>query len=92
MLARFDRIAEALTPAATKREQLDAIVERFAQAAAKTALVAVVEDIHWADTATLELLAFLAPKLERLRILLLASFRPDELQPGHPVVRRPSPR
>jgi DNA-binding NarL/FixJ family response regulator len=83
VLARFDRVTDALTPAVTKREQLDAIVERFEKAAAKSALVAVVEDIHWADTATLELLAFLAPKLERLRILLLASFRPDEIQPHH---------
>jgi DNA-binding CsgD family transcriptional regulator len=79
-----DRTARALTPAATKREQLDAIVDRFARAAAKTGLVAVVEDIHWADTATLELLAFLAPKLERLRVLLLASLRPAELAPDHP--------
>ena len=84
VLARFDRSTEPLMPATTKREQLDEIVERFAQAAAKTALIVGVEDIHWADTATLELLAFLSPKLQRLRILLLATFRPDELQPGHP--------
>ena len=79
-----DRTARALAPAATKREQLDAIVDRFADAAAKTGLVAVVEDIHWADPATLELLAFLAPKLERLRVLLLASLRPAGLAPDHP--------
>ena len=84
VLARFDRSVAALTPAVTKREQLDAIVDRFARAAASTALIAVVEDIHWADTATLELLAFLAPKLERLRALLVVSFRPGQLQPDHP--------
>jgi DNA-binding CsgD family transcriptional regulator/tetratricopeptide (TPR) repeat protein len=83
-LAALDRGAASLTPAATKREQLDAIVERFARISAQHAVLAVVEDIHWGDTATLELLAFLAPRLERMRMLLIASFRPDELAPEHP--------
>jgi DNA-binding CsgD family transcriptional regulator len=84
VLAALDRGAASLTPAATKREQLDAIVDRFARITAKHAVVAVVEDIHWADAATLELLAFLAPRLERMRMLLIASFRPDALGAGHP--------
>ncbi|MBD5606618.1 MAG: AAA family ATPase [Candidatus Eremiobacteraeota bacterium] len=72
-----------LPPAATKREQLDAIVDRFARAAEKSGVVAVIEDLHWADTATLELLTALAPKLEKLRILVLASFRPNEMSAEH---------
>ncbi|HZX68044.1 MAG TPA: LuxR C-terminal-related transcriptional regulator, partial [Candidatus Elarobacter sp.] len=38
----------------------------------------------WADTATLDLLAYLGASVNRLRVLILASFRPDELHPDHP--------
>jgi DNA-binding SARP family transcriptional activator len=37
--------------------------------------VVVIDDIQWADDATLSLLAFLAPELERLRILLAVGVR-----------------
>jgi DNA-binding CsgD family transcriptional regulator len=78
-LATLDGEAKssALSPAASKREQFDAIVERFERAAAKSGIVVVLEDIHWADTGTLELLAFLGPKLERMRVLLIATLRPN---------------
>ncbi len=78
-LSVIDHGNGALSPAATKREQFDAIVARLVRAAAKSALLVVIEDLHWADVGTLELLAFLAPKLERLRILLLASYRPHDV-------------
>jgi predicted ATPase len=83
-LARLDPTAAALAPAATKQEQFDAVAERLAALAAKTALVVVIEDLHWADAATFDLLAYLAPKIHNLRVLILASFRPDELHPEHP--------
>jgi len=84
VLAAVDRAPFELTDAATKREQLDAIVERLAAIAAKTALIVVVEDLHWADAATLDLLAFLGSRLQRMRILVLASLRADELHPDNP--------
>jgi DNA-binding CsgD family transcriptional regulator len=84
VLARLDPAAAALAPAATKHEQFEAIVQAFARIAARTALVAAIEDLHWADAATLELLAYLGARLGRMRVLLLASFRPDALHPDHP--------
>lgn len=69
--------------AATKREQLDAIADRFEKIAARTALIAVVEDLHWADAATLDLLAYLGTKVSHQRILVVASVRSDELHPGN---------
>lgn len=39
----------------------------------------VVEDLHWADEATLDWLLFLARRVARTRILLLVSYRDDEL-------------
>jgi hypothetical protein len=84
VLARVDASPFELGAAATKQEQFDAIVDRFASIASRTALVVVVEDLHWADAATLDLLAYLGTRLHHMRVLGLASFRPDELHPDHP--------
>lgn len=88
VLARVDPHASELAPAATQHEQFEAIVERFRTVAARTALVVVVEDLHWADAATLDLLAYLGAHVHGMRVLVLASFRPDELHPDHPATTR----
>jgi predicted ATPase len=44
-------------------------------------LVLVVEDLHWADRSTRDLLAFLVRNLRRERVLLVVTYRTDE--PGH---------
>jgi DNA-binding CsgD family transcriptional regulator len=44
------------------------------------AAVAVVEDIHWADPATLEVLRLLVRRAEDRPLLLVATFRDDELE------------
>ena len=66
-------------------EHFEAIVEGFRRAAARTAIVAVIEDLHWADAATMELLAHLSPQLTALRMLLIVSYRAEEFHPGHPL-------
>jgi predicted ATPase len=67
-------------------------------------LVLVVEDLHWADRSTRDLLAFLTRNLQRERILLAATYRNDEpgqqqlgsylaeLDRGGPVQRLELPR
>jgi len=84
ILRRIDSGPFELGAAATKQEQFDAIVGRFTTIAAKTALVVTIEDLHWADAATLDLLAYLGTKIHAVRVLVLASFRGDELHPEHP--------
>jgi DNA-binding CsgD family transcriptional regulator/tetratricopeptide (TPR) repeat protein len=49
-------------------------------------LVLVLEDVHWADRSTLELLAYLARRLRHGRTLLLATYRTDELHRRHPLL------
>jgi predicted ATPase len=44
----------------------------------QTPIVLVVEDLHWADQSTCDLLAFLARNLRRERMLLVVSYRSDE--------------
>jgi DNA-binding NarL/FixJ family response regulator len=84
VLARADAAKFELAAAVTKREQFDAIVGRLERIAARTALIVVVEDLHWADAATLDLLAYLGTKLQHLRMLVVASVRSDELNPDNP--------
>jgi predicted ATPase len=47
--------------------------------------VAMVEDAHWADEATMDLLVFLGRRISRTRALLLVTYRDDELAAGHPL-------
>ncbi|MGN6867721.1 MAG: helix-turn-helix transcriptional regulator [Solirubrobacteraceae bacterium] len=48
-------------------------------------LMLVLEDLHWADRSTLDLVALLVRALRAARVLLVISFRSDELQRGHPL-------
>jgi DNA-binding CsgD family transcriptional regulator len=47
--------------------------------------VCVIEDAHWADGATLDLLRFLARRISGLPVLLIVSYRDDEVGPAHPL-------
>jgi DNA-binding CsgD family transcriptional regulator/tetratricopeptide (TPR) repeat protein len=57
------------------------------QLAAKQPLVLVFEDLHWADRSTGEMLAFLIRNLRQAAVLLVATFRSDELGRAGPVRR-----
>jgi DNA-binding CsgD family transcriptional regulator/tetratricopeptide (TPR) repeat protein len=47
--------------------------------------VFVLEDLHWADEATLDVFRLLARRAERVPALIVASYRDDELAPAHPL-------
>jgi DNA-binding CsgD family transcriptional regulator/tetratricopeptide (TPR) repeat protein len=48
-------------------------------------LLLVIEDLHWADRSTRDLLAFLVRTLRSGRFALIASYRSDELHRRHPL-------
>ena len=58
--------------------------------AASSPLLLVLEDLHWADTSTLDLVVFLAHNLDDRPVLLLATYRTDEPAPAQPPADRPS--
>jgi DNA-binding CsgD family transcriptional regulator len=47
--------------------------------------VLVVEDIHWADTATLDLIRFIGRRIARIRALLLITYRDEEVDVRSPL-------
>jgi DNA-binding CsgD family transcriptional regulator/tetratricopeptide (TPR) repeat protein len=47
--------------------------------------IAIIEDIHWADEATLDLLKYLGRRIHLTHSLLVATYRDDELSPQHPL-------
>jgi len=47
--------------------------------------VFVIEDIHWADNASMDFLKFIARRMSRSHCLLLASYRDDEVGANHPL-------
>jgi DNA-binding winged helix-turn-helix (wHTH) protein/predicted ATPase len=60
-------------------EALDALSE-------ETPLVLLLEDLHWSDSGTVDLLAMLARRPDRARLLVLGTYRPaDVAAGGHPV-------
>lgn len=72
-------LAEAL---AAHEPPLDALLDALERPGPPR--VVVLEDLHWADAASLDLLILLARRIERLRALLVLTYRDDEA-PGHPL-------
>ncbi|MFN8515027.1 MAG: AAA family ATPase [Chloroflexia bacterium] len=67
----------------------EAIIARvrayLAALAGNRPLVVLLEDLHWADPASLDLLRALARQVADLPLLLLATYRADELMRRHPL-------
>ncbi len=75
---------QAAIAATSQREVIfNATVDYLAHGPAPTILI--FEDVHWADEATLDLLKFLGRRLQRLGVMLLVTYRDDEVGPHHPL-------
>src|SRR5262245_60814 len=58
----------------------DAVTSFLRRVTDRLPLVIVLDDLHWADPASLQLLTFLARELRGMRLLLLATYRPLEIE------------
>jgi len=66
-----------------RRDLVDAI-EEFARG--RPLVVIVLEDLHWADYSTIDLLSALARRRSLAKLMVLATYRPGEVRTdGHPV-------
>lgn len=72
-------------PLATDRYRLfEAVRQLFRQIAARQPLCLFVDDLHWADVDSLDLLGYLVQQCDRL--LLIGAYRPEETAPQHPLL------
>ncbi len=62
-----------------KRHLFERVATSLRGAAAQRPFVAIVDDAHWADTVTLELLQYLIGALEGARALVVVAYRSDEI-------------
>jgi class 3 adenylate cyclase len=74
-------------PAQAKLRLFESVVALLELWARDRGLLIVLDDIHWADSSTRELLDYGARRLARSRVMLLATYRSDELDRRHPLTR-----
>ena len=72
-------------PTQAKLRLFEAVVALLDLAARDRGLLLVVDDVHWADSATRELLDHLVRRLTTTRALLVMTYRSDELDRRHPL-------
>jgi DNA-binding CsgD family transcriptional regulator/tetratricopeptide (TPR) repeat protein len=81
-----DRAAPPAPGDGFERVQLfDGVLTLLGRLSEIAPLVLVIEDLHWADRSTRDLLAFLVRTLRGGRVALVASYRSDELHRRHPL-------
>jgi DNA-binding CsgD family transcriptional regulator/tetratricopeptide (TPR) repeat protein len=83
-IARGGEAGFAALLASGERSRLFEAVLSELQASTRPTLF-VVEDAHWADEATLDLLRFVGRRIGQSRCLLVVTFRDDELEAAHPL-------
>ncbi|MEU8660434.1 ATP-binding protein [Actinoplanes philippinensis] len=79
------RLAERLGAGADRGEVLAALIDELSGSIPRPLPVVIVEDAHWADEATTDLLVFLSRRIGRLAAMLVVTFRDDEVGPEHPL-------
>ncbi len=73
-------------PGITKERMLREMAEAVETLTATTPLLLVLEDLHWSDYSTLDLLGMLARRGEAARLLVVGSYRPvDVIVTSHPL-------
>ncbi|MDQ6722090.1 MAG: AAA family ATPase, partial [Candidatus Dormibacteraeota bacterium] len=70
-------------PQQAKHRLFESILLLLRDAARSSALLVVLEDLHWADPATRELLDYATRRLRSTNVLILATYRTDEMHRKH---------
>lgn len=77
------RMLAQLEGATPRAAIFSTMLDELRGAAQPTLLV--IEDIHWADEATLDLIKFLSRRIAQTRVLLTVTYRDDEVGAHHPM-------
>ena len=70
-----------MTPQRQKQKTFEVVIEWLTRSAQRAPTRLVVEDLHWADPSTLELIELLIERVSATRLLLILVFRPEFVPP-----------
>ena len=76
-----NRIAKALEASVSRHELFEAVIAELG-----SPTLAVIEDVHWADEGTVDLLRFIGRRITQTRAVVLVTYRSDEVG-AHPDLR-----
>ncbi len=65
------------------RKQLDQLATTIIELASDEPVLMILEDLHWADTESLELLRIIARQAQHQRLLMVVTYRDDAVDPAH---------
>jgi DNA-binding NarL/FixJ family response regulator len=68
-----------------RQQMFGGVLGLLAELAAARPVLLVLEDLHWADTSTRDLLTFLSRMLHRERVAMIGTYRTDDLHRRHPL-------
>jgi DNA-binding CsgD family transcriptional regulator/tetratricopeptide (TPR) repeat protein len=77
-------LADACRDDAPRERMFRALLDELTQSQQQLTVL-VIEDVHWADEATLDLVSFLARRLRNAKTLVAVTYRDDGLSPDHPL-------
>jgi tetratricopeptide (TPR) repeat protein len=77
----------SLEPEQARFRLFDSITGFFKQASQAAPVVVFLDDLHWADAASLLLLQFLARELKNFRVLVIGAYRDQALGRHHPLAQ-----
>ena len=81
-----EEVGGELLAACRRDAPRDELFRQFLRALSDDApQVVAIEDVHWADESTLDLLRFLGRRVRDAAVLLICTYRDDELGPDHPL-------
>ncbi len=77
-----ERVAEGSTDlrAVSQEKMKREIAALLTEASRAQPVIFFIDDLHWADASTVDLLAYLAPRIAELRVLVVVTFRPSEMR------------
>src|SRR5262249_46662338 len=87
LLSASDReLLSRAVAGATRERMLREMGEALEILAADVPLVLIMEDLHWSDYSTLDLISYLARQRQAAQLMLIGTYRPVELiVSGHPL-------
>jgi len=72
-------------PGLAQQQLFGAVLGMLSELAAARPVLLVLEDLHWADRSTRDLVTFLSRVLHRERVAMVATYRTDDLHRRHPL-------